>query len=462
MNTSHRRHPRVRRSAVTIAAVAVLAGLPLGVSGVAGAQPPATPTSTPFRTPDTDACPHRDVPPPAIDASEVPLPGDADPAPVPVPDRAVGGDELAACGVITADAAPPLPADISAAGWVLTDLDTGTVIAAKDPHGRYRPASTIKVLLALVALDELDLDRTVTATEDDAQAEGSAVGIGKGGVYSVRQLLQGLVMASGNDAAHAIAVQLGGLDRAVDKMNAKARDLGATDTRTASPSGLDGPGMACSPYDLALIFRAAMDNPVFAELVATESVPFPGYPKDSSKPDNPSRPDEPGVPVNPDLELNEDRPGFVLASDNALLFNYPDALGGKNGYTDDARQTFVGAAERGGRRLAVSLMNADVLPIRPWEQAARLLDYGFAQPVSTGVGTLVSPGDTDAATDDETTRTPTTAVPPGNRLSTDARGGAYPGVTDDNDTAIRVGVGALGLIVVVGLVLWARRLTRRP
>ncbi|MDJ0114594.1 serine hydrolase, partial [Rhodococcus erythropolis] len=77
-------------------------------------------------------------------------------------------------------------------------------------HGRYRPASTIKMLLALVALDELDLDTEITATAEDADAEGSAVGIGKGGKYTNRQLMQGLVMASGNDAAHALARQLGG------------------------------------------------------------------------------------------------------------------------------------------------------------------------------------------------------------------------------------------------------------
>ncbi|MBM7414172.1 MULTISPECIES: D-alanyl-D-alanine carboxypeptidase family protein [Nocardiaceae] len=455
----HDRTRRGRRTAASIATAVVLVSTPAVLPGLAGAQPAPPPTSTPFRTPDTDACPHRDVPPPAIDASEVPAPGDAEPQPVPVPAQTVGGEELAACGVITAAGAPALPADISAAGWVLTDLDSGAVVAAKDPHGRYRPASTIKVLLALVALDELDLDRTVVATAEDAAAEGSAVGIGAGGVYSVRQLMQGLVMASGNDAAHALAVQLGGVDTAVEKMNAKARALGALDTRTASPSGLDGPGMACSPYDLALIFRAAMDNPTFAELVATESVPFPGYPKDASKPDNPSRPDMPGVPVNPDLPLNEDRPGFTLASDNALLFNYPDALGGKNGYTDDARQTFVGAAERGGRRLAVSLMNADVLPIRPWEQAARLLDYGFTQPADTAVGTLVT-GNPDAAPASTTASTPTSTAPTDRRTEA-STGGAYAGVDDESDAAIRVGAGVLGLIVVVGLLLWARTLHRR-
>ncbi|MFW0872161.1 D-alanyl-D-alanine carboxypeptidase family protein [Rhodococcoides corynebacterioides] len=430
----------------------------------AAAQPVAPPTTTPFATPGTDSCPHRETPPPAIDASEVPAPGSTAPAPVPVPNTPVGGNSLGDCGVIVADGAPPVPADISATAWTVSDLDTGAVIAAKDPHGRYRPASTIKVLLALVALDTLDLDTRVTATAEDAETEGSAVGLGKGGVYTVRQLLQGLVMASGNDAAHAIAGQLGGTARAVEAMNDRARDLGALDTRTATPSGLDGPGMSSSAYDLAVIFRAAMADPRFAELLAAEEVPFPGYPKDPAKPDNPSRPDQPGVPVNPDLPLNEDRPGFTLASDNALLFRYPGTLGGKNGYTDDARQTFVGAAERDGRRLVVSLMAADVLPIRPWEQAARLLDFGFAQPDAT-VGTLS--GGTDAAPDDAGDPSATRAAPsdPADDGADSAlaapSGGSYPGVDDSADGTVRLGVGVLGGIVVVGLILLARRLSRR-
>ena len=450
------------------AALAVGALLALGTPAAAqpaAAQPVAPPTTTPFATPSTDSCPHRETPPPAIDASEVPVAGSTAPVPVPVPDAPVGGDELGACGVIVADGAPPVPADISATAWTVSDLDTGAVIAAKDPHGRYRPASTIKVLLALVALDSLDLDTRVTATAEDAATEGSAVGLGMGGVYTVRQLLQGLVMASGNDAAHAIAGQLGGTERAVEAMNARARELGALDTRTATPSGLDGPGMASSAYDLAVIFRAAMEDPRFAELAAAEEVPFPGYPKDPSKPDNPSRPDQPGVPVNPDRPLNEDRPGFTLASDNALLFRYPGTLGGKNGYTDDARQTFVGAAERDGRRLVVSLMAADVLPIRPWEQAARLLDFGFAQPDAT-IGTLdgatgVTRNETDEPSFTRMAEPDSADVGNSDSALAAPSGGAYPGVDDSADGAVRIGVGVVGGIVVLGLILLARRLSRR-
>lgn len=417
---------------VTIA----LVGVPAGAHPLRGEPAPPV-TSAPYTTPNTDSCPHRDVPPPAIDLSEVPAPGQSAPRPLPVPSAPVGGDRLGACGTITAAAAPPLPADISATSWVLSDLDTGEVLAAKDPHGRYRPASTIKMLLALVALHELDLATTIVATADDASVEGSAVGLGKGGIYTNRQLLQGLVMASGNDAAHALAAQLGGDAATVRKMNDLAHDLGALDTRTATPSGLDGPGMSCSAYDLALIYRAAMRNATFAELIHTETVPFPGFPR------------------NPDIPGDEDHPGFVLANDNKLLYNYEGALGGKTGYTDDARQTFVGGADRGGRRLAVTLMAADVLPIRPWEQATRLLDHGFALPAGTTVGRLVEPDGVRAAP----TRVPL-AEPPADSPAPSPVSAAGPAIATGSDT-MRTVVAATGVALTVVLLAAAAAVQRR-
>ncbi|MGW0044528.1 D-alanyl-D-alanine carboxypeptidase family protein [Rhodococcus sp. NPDC003348] len=427
---------KARNCAIAVAAIGMI-GVP------AAAQPlPAEPgstlgavTSTPFTAPNTDGCPNRAVPPPAIDLSEVPAPGDPTPTPLPVPARPVGGENLGACGVVTADGSPPLPADISATAWVLSDLDTGAVLAAKDPHGRYRPASTIKMLLALVALHELDLDETVTATAEDANVEGSAVGLGKDGRYTNRQLLQGLVMASGNDAAHALSTQLGGDAETVRKMNELARHLGALDTRTATPSGLDGPGMSSSAYDLALVYREAMRNPTFAELIHTERVEFPGFPK------------------NPDDPLDVDHPGFTLANDNKLLYNYDGALGGKTGYTDDARQTFVGGAERGGRRLAVTLMAGDVLPIRPWEQAARLLDHGFALPRSTSVGELVDPGETDHAD----AAPVTVAAPPESSTAGDVSAVSTAGGGDVPRNAVLAVGGAIIAVLIGG----AARLQRR-
>ena len=328
----------------------------------------------PFVTPNTDACPNRTAPPPAIDTSEKPAPGTSEPKPLPVPKPPIGGERMGECGVVLPEGAPPLPADLSATGWLIADLDTGRVLAAKDPHGRYRPASTIKVLLATIALRKLDMNKEVTGTEEDSNADGTRVGIGLGGRYTNYQLMQALLMCSGNDAAHAIAVQLGGEQDTVDKMNDLAKQLQAKDTRAATPSGLDGPGMSTSPYDLATIFREAMTIPTFAELIGTEQADFPGF------------------PANPRIPGDQDHPGFPISNDNPLLVEYDGNLGGKNGFTDDSRQTFVTAAERNGHRLAVTLLHADVLPIRPPQQAARLLDYGFALPGDASVGTLPTQG----------------------------------------------------------------------
>ena len=167
--------------------------------------------------------------------------------------------------------------DGPAQGWIVADIDTGTVLAGREMYGARPPASTIKVLLALTALDELNLDSTVVASPAAANAECNCAGLTAGRTYTVRQLLEAALLVSGNDAAHALADMLGGYDIAVDKMNAKAFAVGASDTHATSPSGLDGPGGAgwTTPRDLAVIFRAAMANPVFAQITAQPTAVFP-------------------------------------------------------------------------------------------------------------------------------------------------------------------------------------------
>ncbi|HEY6424407.1 MAG TPA: serine hydrolase [Pseudonocardiaceae bacterium] len=335
----------------------------LGATTLLGAIPSAAQPASRQVTSATAGCVSQVAPPPPVDRSEIPAPGRLTPEPVAVPDRPVGGPRMGQCGLILPAGAPAPPLGISSTSWLLADADSGEVIAARDPHARNRPASTIKVFAALLAVDRLPADRVVVATQTDTDQEGSRVGLGPGGSYTVRQLLTGLLLASGNDAAHALAGQLGGVPQTVDQMNELAAKLGALDTRTATPSGLDGPGMSTSAYDLALAFRQVLSRPLLTELLGTRQAAFPGFPG---------------------------RPGFELANDNKLLANYRGALGGKTGFTDDARHTQLDAAQRGGRRLIVVLMHGEQQPVSMSEQAARLLDYGFALPPGQPVGRLVN------------------------------------------------------------------------
>lgn len=437
--------------------VLLLCLLSVSLVGVSTAH--ASPIS-PVPTPDTDSCPYRDSPPPAIDASEVPSPGSTTPTPLPVPEHAVGGEKLQACGVIRPAGSPPLPPEATSAAWVVADMDTGEVLAAKDPHGRHRPASTIKILLAALAISNLELETVVTATDEDASAEGSSVGVGPGGQYTVHTLLRGLMMKSGNDAAHALSGQMGGVDATIEKMNVLAAKLGALDTRTASPSGLDGPGMATSAYDLALIFRDAMADPVFADLVSHEPIEFPGYPlpPDEIAQANAIAAERPRAitadgPEPLQIEpVPTARPGFWVANDNSLLENYPGALGGKTGFTDDAGQTYVGAAERDGRRLVVTLLQGSRIPVAPWEQAAALLDWGFALPAGQSVGTLVAPGEVTANGD---------FTQGDGNLSLAGPAVNAGGEVDAGSSATRYGIIALFGIAALALLLGAVRMSRK-
>ena len=210
----------------------------------------------------------------------------------------------------------------------------------------------------------------VEGTQQDANVDGSRVGVGPQGHYTVRQLLTGLIMNSGNDAANALARQMGGVPATLAAMTAKARSLGGLDTRPTTPSGLDAQGMATSAYDLAVFYRVVMRDPTFQEISRTRLFQWPGH---------------------------GDQPGFMVSSDNKMLASYPGTIGGKTGFTDDARHTRIAAAERHGRRLEVVLMRGEQHPVPMDTQAARLLDYGFALPKSTPpVGQLVEQAPSDS------------------------------------------------------------------
>ena len=291
------------------------------------------------RAPDTDNCPQATWPPEPVSTSERAA---SSPSPLPV---LFDGP----CGITAADGYQ-VPDGVVASSWLVADLDSGDVVAMKDPHGRYRPASIIKVLLALTVIDELPLDQKVPVSAESAGQEGSAAGIGEGGDYTVEDLLTGLLLSSGNDCAHALAQALGGDELALGKVNALAKKLGMSDTRATSYSGLDGAGMSTSAWDMGLAYTAAFADPTFTRIVDTEHTTFPGF---------------------------DDLPPFELWNDNQLYLNDPDGIGGKTGYTDDANHTFFGAVNHEGRRLVAVVLDTSAYDHRPWEQAQMLLHEAY-------------------------------------------------------------------------------------
>ncbi len=263
-------------------------------------------------------------------------------------------------------ASVPPPKDISAHGWVIADLDTGDVLAARNPHGRYPPASTLKWLTALTLLPTLDKRQRVVCTTADVDVDGTRVGLVEHGHYTVDLLFQAMLMASGNDAANTLARVAGSVPSTVAAMNATARSVQAYDTHAATPSGLDGPRQLTSAYDLALIGRSDLARADFRKYTAQKLGTIPAQ---SSR-----------------------YRSFQFQNDNKLLFNYPGAFGGKNGFTDAAHHSFIGAAKHGNRRLIVTMMYGEHKPDNISVQAGRLLDWGFALPrTAAPVGTLVSP-----------------------------------------------------------------------
>ncbi|MEU0156143.1 D-alanyl-D-alanine carboxypeptidase family protein [Micromonospora fulviviridis] len=310
------------------------------------------------------------VPCPAV-KPPVPPPAAPSPPPVSPADLAVGGESLATAGLSVPAGAPMAPA-VTATSWVVADLDTGAVLGGCGPHEHRTPASVQKMLLAAALMPHLDPTQVVEVTRADLQdldPASSVMGLVPGGRYSIESLWLGLLLKSGNDAANVLARVGGGAagrQGGVQAMNDEAHRLGANQTHAATPSGLDGPGQYTSAYDLALIARAAYARADFRRYIATRVAEIPA---------------EPG------------RPGFSITHDNTLLDHYPGTLGGKTGFTDLARQTYVGVAERNGRRLAVTLLGAETAPLGSLGEAAALLNWGFALSPDASVGRLVAPDD---------------------------------------------------------------------
>ncbi|MDR0889083.1 MAG: D-alanyl-D-alanine carboxypeptidase [Oscillospiraceae bacterium] len=235
-------------------------------------------------------------------------------------------------------AAPNLSAEKS----ILMDADTGEVLHENQADERSLIASTTKIMTAIVVLERCNPDTLVTIPPEATGIEGSSLYLKAGEQLTVSDLLYGLMLQSGNDAAVALAIACGGtVEKFVQLMNEKAQALELADTSFANPNGLDSEGNYSTAADMAKLTSYAMKNPKFSEIVGTKRMRVGGR---------------------------------TFTNHNKLLWSVEGAKGVKTGYTRAAGRILVSAAERDGRRLVVVTINAP----SDWRDHSALYDYGFS------------------------------------------------------------------------------------
>ena len=225
---------------------------------------------------------------------------------------------------------------VSAKAAVLMDAKTGEILYAKNPHLKLPPASTTKIVTTLVALDHLNLNDTAAASYRAAMAEPSKIGLRPGDSMSVNDLLYSIMLKSANDASVVVAEKTAGsVHRFAEMMNEKARELGALDTHFSNPNGLPCPNHYTTAYDLAIMFRKAEENPLFARITRTRFA---------------------SVKIRP-ASMREHAEKINLQNHNKLLWTFKGAEGGKTGYTHAAMHCYTGMVSKNGRELVVSMLS---------------------------------------------------------------------------------------------------------
>ena len=247
-------------------------------------------------------------------------------------------------GAVRASRAAQLapPPQVSAKSAALLDGTTRERLCEKNGDQRALIASTTKIMTGLLVCEAGDLDRTVTVPETAAGTEGSSMYLKSGETLTRRELLYGMMLHSGNDAALTLAISVSGSEAAfVRQMNRRACALNLTQTHFANPHGLDSGENYSTALDLVRLAQAALQNEQFRAVVSTKTITCAGR---------------------------------TLTNHNKLLWRYDGCIGVKTGYTRHAGRILVSAAERGGRMLiAVTISDPD-----DWRDHVSLLDYGFA------------------------------------------------------------------------------------
>ncbi|MFI2759739.1 D-alanyl-D-alanine carboxypeptidase family protein [Streptomyces echinatus] len=311
-------------------------------------------------------------------ALAAPAPSTSPTATPPAQMSTLGGARLGQAGtqVNLAPGVPVLPKDLTARSWIVSDAESGEVLAAHNAHWRLPPASTLKMLFADTVLPRFSQGTRYKVTPDDLKGVGagsSVVGVKEGGTYSVHDLWLGVFLRSGNDAVHVLSSMNGGVQQTVKDMQDHAEELQALDTYVVSPDGYDAPGQLSSAYDLSLFARSGLQKKDFRDYCSTVSAKFGAA---------------------------EIRNTNRLLSGDSDVPVYRGIAGVKNGNTSHAGATFTGVAERGGKVLLVTVMNPEKDEHNEvYKETAKLLDWGFqAAGKVNPVGELVPPKSASQAT----------------------------------------------------------------
>jgi D-alanyl-D-alanine carboxypeptidase (penicillin-binding protein 5/6) len=249
---------------------------------------------------------------------------------------------------------PGVPS-VSADSVVLMDATTGKILYEKNKNTAYPPASTTKIMTVLLVLENGNLDDMVTVSKKAESADGSKIYIFEGEIISVKELLYGLILASANDCAIALAEHISGSTEEFAKlMNEKAKSLGCKNTNFVNPNGLYDVNHKTSAYDLALIMQELTSHAEYKEISTTPSYIM--------------------APTNKSLEK---RP---LWNGNRLIhrgdsYYYEGCEGGKTGYTVQSKHSYIAVATRNGQKLIVSLIHDSAKTFFP--DSRKLFDYGF-------------------------------------------------------------------------------------
>lgn len=249
---------------------------------------------------------------------------------------------------------------VGAEGAILMEAQTGTILYEKNIHEHLYPASTTKILSALIGMENCKMDETVTMSKEavfSIPRDSSNIGLDVGEEITVEQCLYGILVGSANEATNALAEHVSGsIDAFVDLMNERAKELGCQDSHFVTTNGLHDDNHYTSPYDLALIAQKFFSNELLCKMSSTPTYYIP---------QSPTQPDD-------DLYIN---------THNKLLFpggkyNYEYIVGSKTGYTDNARQTLVSCAEKDGMKLICVVMKEE--SPHQFDDTISLFEYGFS------------------------------------------------------------------------------------